>query len=182
MRRIISTLHIFVFACTLSVQAQSQQTSYQEHSNFPHSLFGTWKGMMKIYSNGVLRDSVLVKMTIAPTSVDTAWTWRTEYLSEKLPMTKDYVLRLVDKSRNVYMTDEGDDYKLYDYLVANTLYSIFETEGVLLTARYSWQLFPNAAHDTLMFEVTSGRKENTPRPNLTNYSVRHLQRVTMKRE
>ena len=58
---------------------------------FPNRCLGQWQGTMHLYYEGILRDSVPVRFTVAPID-SVSWTWRMEYLSDKLPMTKDYVL------------------------------------------------------------------------------------------
>ena len=135
---------------------------------------GTWKGMMQIYHLGKLRDSVAVKLTVAVEATH-VWTWRMEYLSAKMPMMKDYKLRLKDADKNLYVTDEGGGLELTDYLTGNKLYSIFETQGIMLTSEYELR------GDELIFEVTSGKKEIVSHPEVTNYSTTSVQRVVLKR-
>ncbi len=142
---------------------------------FGDRCLGTWSGTMYIYQYGHLRDSVAVRLTVAKTDQPDAWVWRTEYLSEKLPMTKDYVLRLKDASKNLYVTDEGDGLELTDYLVGNKLYSVFETQGVMLTSTYE------LLGDELVFEVTSGKKENPTHSEVITYSTTAVQRVRLRK-
>lgn len=140
----------------------------------PNQLTGTWEGNMKIYAFGVLKDSVDIRLTIAPKD-SVSWIWRTDYLSKKLPMTKDYVL--VKGDSNCYITREGDGIDLINYVFGNKFYSTFETEGIFLTSSY--ELLPSG---TLIFEVTSGKKKNSVGyPVVTNYSVEYLQRVLLKK-
>ncbi|MFY8037035.1 MAG: hypothetical protein ACOVMQ_07705 [Cyclobacteriaceae bacterium] len=141
---------------------------------FADRCVGTWKGMMHIYHLGKLRDSVEVKLTVAAEAVH-VWTWRMEYLSAKMPMVKDYKLRLKDVDKNLYVTDEGGGLELTDYLTENKLYSIFETQGIMLTSEYELR------GDELIFEVTSGKKETISHPEVSNYSTTSVQRVTLKR-
>ncbi len=141
---------------------------------FPDRCAGVWEGMMHIYADGALRDSVKVRFTVAPREAD-AWTWKMEYLSEKMPMTKDYVLRLKDKERQVYVTDEGEGIELRDHLYGNKLYSVFETEGILLTASYE------LAGAALVFEVTACRKMDATDSPVQSYSVGSVQRAVMKK-
>lgn len=124
-----------------------------------------------MYKHGVLRDSVAVTLTIAPITNQEAWTWRTEYLSPKMPMTKNYVLRVKDAVRRIYVTDEGGGVELTTYQHAAKLYNVFETEGIFLTSTYECQ------GDKIIFEVTSGKKEAGGHPAVINYSVDNLQRV-----
>mgnify|MGYP006961380658 FL=1 len=129
---------------------------------------------MHIYFAGQLRDSVPIRFTVTP--IDSiSWTWRTEYLSKKLPMTKDYVLRIKDKQRQMYVTDEGDGIELSDYLFGNKLYSIFETEGILLTASYELR------DGELIFEVTSGKRANNSTTGVQSHPVSSVQRAVLKR-
>lgn len=141
---------------------------------FPDRCLGQWQGTMHIYFAGQLRDSVPIRFTVTPID-SVSWTWRTEYLSEKLPMTKDYILRIKDKQRQMYVTDEGDGIELSDYLFGNKLYSIFETEGILLTASYE-------LHDgELIFEVTSGKMAENSTNGVQSHPVSSVQRAVLKR-
>jgi hypothetical protein len=143
---------------------------------FGEKCLGTWEGNMKIYSRGVLKDSVDVRLTVTHTKTANAWTWKTEYLSPIQPMTKDYILRLPEPEKNKYITDEGDGVELTGYLFGNKLYDMFETHGVFLTSSY--ELVGNE----LIFEVTSGKKEPVTHPEINNYSVDNLQRVVFRRK
>ena len=131
---------------------------------------------MYLYGKGQLNDSVAVLMTIAPTDTASVWIWRTEYLSEKYPMVKDYKLRLEDQEKGRYALDEGDGIVLYDYLFGNKLYSVFQTQDILLTSSYEWQ------EDRLIFEVTSGRELPDTSNGIRNYSVMNLQRVVFRKK
>lgn len=142
---------------------------------FPDKCIGTWKGTMLIYGRGQLRDSVKVTFTVAKSDKPNEWIWRTEYHSEKMPMTKDYVLRLKDAEKKIFVTDEKEGIELQDYLFGNKLYSMFETQGVYLTSSYELQ------KDELIFEVTSGKKIETGNTDVTNYSVDNLQRVVLRK-
>lgn len=142
---------------------------------FGDRCLGTWTGEMYIYANGSIRDSVAVRLEVAKID-STAWSWRTDYLSEKMPVTKDYILRLLDLTKGWYATDEGDGVVLRDYLFGNKLYTVFEVEGILLTSTYEYQ------GEVLIFEVTSGRKREDSVAGLHNFSVNNLQRVVFKRQ
>jgi hypothetical protein len=143
---------------------------------FPDRCLGTWKGTMHIFSRGSLKDSVKVILTIAKGSKPNEWIWKTEYLSEKLPMTKDYIVRLKDSEKNIYVTDEQNGIELIDYLFENKLYSNFETEGLFLTSSYELR------GRELIFEVTSGNKISTLAQSVLNFSIDHLQRVVFKKD
>ncbi len=152
----------------------SSLTSYGQSPLFGDRCLGTWEGMMQLYSKGLIKDSVGVRLTVEKLSA-TSWTWKTEYLSATMPMVKDYVLRIPDPAQNKYITDEGGGLELTDYLFGNKLYSVFETQDVFLTSTYE------LIGDALIFEVTSGKKELVTHPEVTTYSTSNLQRVVFKR-
>lgn len=150
-------------------------SSLMAQTSFMEGCLGNWKGTMYIYGRGVLKDSVSVTLTVAKTTAADAWTWKTEYLSPKVPMVKDYVLRLKDAAKGHYITDEGGGVELMDYLFNNKLYCVFETAGIMLTSTYElWG-------KELIFEVTSGRKQTGDTPLVTNFSVDNLQRVVFRK-
>lgn len=131
---------------------------------------------MNIYNASVLRDSVNVSLTVAKTQNPNEWAWKTEYLSSKMPLVKDYKLRLKEAVKNSYVTDEGDGIELSDYLFNNKLFCIFDTHTILLTSTY--ELMGNK----LIFEVTSGQKETESSGELTNYVENNLQRVVFYKQ
>ena len=156
----------FIVVLTLS-----RPTSAQEL--FPDKCIGNWEGTMYIYGTGVLRDSVPVRMTIARIN-DTAWTWKTNYLSPTRPMVKDYVFRLVDRAKHQYVTDEGDGILLAESVFGAKAYSVFETQGILLTATYERR------DDLLIFEVTSGKK-NQAAGEVLSHPVTSLQSAILRK-
>ncbi len=171
---------IVLFVCLTSglfsmetVSAQSATTISVQP--FPEQCIGTWKGMMHIYAYGNLRDSVQVELNVVKID-DNSWKWRTDYLSEKMPVTKDYLMRLDPKSANTFLLDEGDGIVLTNYLTGSKLYSNFETEGILLGSSYEF------IGGNLVFEVTSGKKLNEAEESgVTNFSVDFVQRVVLKK-
>ncbi len=159
---------ILIFAMMLTSTLVNAQTY------FPNKCIGNWKGVMKIYAKGVLKDTVTVLLSIQK-QTDTSWNWKTRYISTKMPVTKNYTLRLIDKTNGIYVTDEGDGIELKDYLFDDKLYSVFETEGILLTSYY--QLIGKQ----LTFEVTSGKKIVGDAKEVVNYSVNNVQKVVFKK-
>jgi hypothetical protein len=141
---------------------------------FPNKCIGNWKGVMKIYSKGILKDTVTVLLTVKK-QTDTSWMWKTEYISTKMPVTKNYTLRLKDKINGIYITDEGDSIELKDYLFDNKLYSTFETEGIMLTSFYELK------GKELYFEVASGKKIAEDAKEVINYSINNVQKVVSKK-
>lgn len=137
---------------------------------------GLYKGTMYLYRQGIISDSVTVELKIEVLQPDSAWKWQTKYLSEKMPMTKDYKLVSKDATKGFYATDEGENIILYDFLFGNKLYSQFETHEILLTSSYEW-----IGNDQIIFEVTSAKKEKETPEGISNYKINHLQRVVFKK-
>lgn len=147
--------------------------SLSAQQNFAEQCVGVWEGTMYIYSGGLLRDSVRVQHTVKPID-KTSWTWKTDYLSQKLPMTKDYVLRQQEPS--VYVVDEGQNVLIPMRQSGNKLYSVFEVQGILLTSSYEW------VNGQLIFEVTSGKKNSAADAQVGTYLINAVQRVVLTRK
>ncbi len=161
---------------TLPLLAVSLLYSTCQAQTFPDRCAGLWSGRMYIYANGTLKDSVEVRLTVAKLPEPNAWTWKTEYLSEKMPAVKDYILRTKDADKGWFITDEGDGIELQDFVFGNKMYSAFDVGGILLSASYE------LLGDTLIFEVTSGRKMDSKEGTPLNFSVNNLQRVVFRRQ
>jgi hypothetical protein len=144
-------------------------------TNFADKCLGIWKGTMFVYNRGELKDKVDVQLTVVKTAKDGDYTWKTEYFSKTRPMTKDYILRVKDLAKGIYITDEGGGVELINYLFENKLYNVFEVRGVTLTATYELK-----SKKELVFEVTSGKKIDEVK-GITNYSVDSLQRIVFKK-
>lgn len=156
----------WILAMTIVTAASAQ--------SFPDQLTGTWTGVMRMYKDGKVRDSVNIRFTVKPGAAPNTWSWKTDYLSDKMPMTKDYTLRLLHEASQTYELDEGGGVVLNDYLVGNKLYCVFETHDVMLTSTYELR------DGALIFEVTSGKKLGE-RTEVVNYSVQHVQRAILRR-
>jgi len=167
--KIKSTTLFFLFlALNFSFLGYSQ--------SFPVKCEGIWKGTMYIWSRGSVADSVEVKLTVMKhAEIANRWIWKTEYLSESMPIIKDYQLVERDSLRGLYGTDEGDGIELKNYLFGNKLYSAFDVDGIMLTSSY--ELFGN----NLIFEVTSGYKIKGKKKDVDSFSFEVLQRVVFTR-
>jgi hypothetical protein len=130
---------------------------------------------MQISRAGKTVDSVSVTLTIKPSGKEGTYTWRMEYHSATRPMVKDYTLRVIDASKGLYVTDEGEGVELSCSLYGNKLYSVFEVQKTMLTATYELR------GSELVFEVTAGKTGTATGGGVTNYSVTSLQRVVLRR-
>lgn len=144
---------------------------------FPERCLGVWEGMMYMHKGGTIDDSVAVTFTVAALDDPKAWTWKMAYKSAQIDAVKDYVLRLEDPEKGIYLTDEGDGIILYDYLFGDKLYSVFSVKDQVLTASYELR------GDVLVFEVTAGKQmgEAKGEYEIATFSVDVLQRVELRR-
>jgi hypothetical protein len=164
----VKVLKFIFFICLISVSTFSQAQILKDWH-------GNWEGEMYIYGKGALRDSLPVVLTVA-TINDSTLVWRTEYKSASRPMVKDYKMKLIDLAKGIYGTDEGNGLVLTNYLIDKSLYSVFEVQGILLTATYRLE------GDQITFEVTSGKRDTIEMEGVSNYSVPNLQKVKLKRQ
>jgi len=148
--------------------------SLNAQTSFPEKCLGIWTGTMHIYNRGLLVDSVPIKLNVTRTNAPDTFVWKTEYLSAKFPMVKDYKLVISDAGKGVFITDEGDGIILMDYLFENKLYSVFETQSILLTSTYEW------LGNQIIFEVTSGKELQTTL-GVKSYSVLNLQKAVLRK-
>lgn len=142
--------------------------------SFPQRCEGKWEGIMHIWSRGVLIDSVEVLFTVQPIDNELGtWTWKTEYISEKMPLTKNYKLIQKGEQSNEYLLDEGDGVVLTNYTFGNKMYSLFKVGKIWLTASYEF------VAQYLIFEVTSGKKSKEKSKGVKNFTFDFLQRVQL---
>jgi len=161
--------HLFFISLTfLFLHTNAQQIKITD---------GKWKGTLMIWKENKIVDSVPTELTIKTLIKDSVWQWKTEYISTTMPVTKDYTLRITDKQKGIYITDEGDGVELMNYSFGNKLFSNFETSGILLSSSYEW------IGNDIVFEIASGKKIETMSVNteVTNFSVRNLQKVIFKK-
>lgn len=160
-------ISLLLFLSIISISSVNAQAS------FGKACLGTWKGMMRMYQRGQLKDSVRIQLTVAETPDPKVWVWKTEYLSTQHPVVKNYTLKLIDENTGQYAIDEDDGTLLPHYRFDTKLFSIFETEGITLTSSYELR------GEELIFEVTSGKKGKAEA--VTTFSVDHLQKALLKR-
>ena len=121
-------------------------------NSFVDRAIGVWRSQMSIHQWGIKVDSVDLEFTVAATGTSGVWVWKTQYLSGKYPILKDYLLRLKDASTNQYNIDEGDDLMLDFHIIGDKMYSIFQIIGNVLNLIYE------TTNDKFIFEVTMSIK------------------------
>lgn len=122
----------------------------QAQHQFPDSWEGNWEGMMHIYRQNQIMDSVQMNFEIHPTDNDSVWTWKATYLTDIPDSEKDYLLVLVDAETGEYAIDEQDGIVLKAWLSGSTVTSIFRVNDMHLFTRYE------KIGDYIHFEVQYG--------------------------
>lgn len=162
---------LFLLAVLFSFYAKA------EEQNFLQKCEGVWEGQLEIYQTGKQIQGVDVKviLTVLPIEqVQNTWTWKKEYISETMPMIKDY--KMIYNGGNNYTMDEGDGVYITGYLFLNKLYSSFKVGKIWLTSSYE------LLEDKLIFEVTSGSKVKIKSKGVSNYSFDNLQRIVFTKK
>jgi len=143
--------------------------------SFPDQCIGEWKGVMKIYGQGMLKDSLPVSMTITSITDTMAWKWKTIYRSPQGEIVKDYTLFPGEAYINEYILDEKNGIFLNAYVHGNKMYSNFEVQGSYLSSVYELK------DDALIFEIIFGKDKGLTGNDITNFSVDGLQRSVLHR-
>ena len=115
--RIILTI-LIVFTCALM--------NAQNNEEFCEQWCGEWNGMMEIYKNDKLVNSVEVSLTIAETDHPDTMLYLLQYGEQDV---RDYRLVWVDRENGVFNVDEKNSIVIPTYYHAGCLLSHFEVEG-----------------------------------------------------
>lgn len=124
----------------------------QAQNQFPDSWEGIWEGMLNIYNQNKLVDSVQMNFEVHPTENDSIWVWKATYETDIPDAEKDYLLVLVDGESGEYAIDEQDGIILRAWLSGNTLSSMFRVNETVLLTRYE------KYGDQIHFEVIYGEE------------------------
>ena len=76
---------LLILGCLLPGLSQAQ-------NQFPDSWEGSWEGMLDIYSQNKLVDSVQINFEVHPTENDSIWVWKATYETNIPDAEKDYLL------------------------------------------------------------------------------------------
>ncbi|MFM7187155.1 MAG: hypothetical protein ACKO14_05010, partial [Armatimonadota bacterium] len=88
---------------------------------------------------------------------------------------KDYELRVKDRIKGHFITDEGGGVILEDLVSGDKMVSQFETQDIWLTSTQELR------DGKLMFEVTAGKRSDIPSTGVTNITITSVQRAVLKR-
>ncbi|MFK7783887.1 MAG: hypothetical protein AB8B56_02165 [Crocinitomicaceae bacterium] len=122
---------------------------------------GTYEGEMIVGNLSRPNDSVKVEFEFLSLEMNTAWTYRMTYLSDKYgTIVKDYQLTRVGDSKANFLLDEKDGIIIEMSLMNNCFYSMFEVMDNI----YSTTL--RKSGETIHFDLfSSNMKEGTVTKN-----------------
>jgi hypothetical protein len=168
MERIIYLLAIILL---LHLKTQCQPTTVP----FPQRCEGTWNGNLTILKKGIPTDTVPVKLSVAPIPHTNRHTWKTEYLSEKYPVVKNYEMVPSDSMPHTFILDEKNDIYLYLFQTNNKLHGQFSVNGNMLYSTYELR------GEQLYFEIATFQPLNNTK-GVENYQLINLQKAIFTRD
>jgi len=125
----------------------------QEKKQFPNDFFGVYKGKLEI-SNPNGSQSIDMEFHLLPSDTIGKYHYTIVYKSDKINQERKYTLIEKDKSKGQYIVDENNGILLNAFLANNTLYSIFEVQGNLITTTEHFYT------EYMDFEIMFSKKEN----------------------
>ncbi len=106
--------------------------SQTNETNFPNDFFGKYKGKLNI-TNANGTQQIDMEFHLLPTDTIGKYQYTIIYKSDKINQERKYTLLEKDKSKGQYVVDENNGILLNCMYANNSLYSIFEVQGGLLT-------------------------------------------------
>lgn len=171
-----------LFCLSLSVHAQKPQTM-AKISNFPDAYLGIYKGDLTISS---VRGQQVIPMEFHLTATDSANTYNYTlvYGAGEQRQERLYTLIAKNAAKGDYVVDENNGIILKAKLVDNTLYSVFEVAGNLLTTTERFY------KDAMDFEITfmpTAQKETTGEDKegsaiVHTYPITTVQKAHLKKQ
>jgi len=119
-------------------------------NDFPNQWMGEWSGILFIEAGGK-KDSIQMELVIAPTDTMNVYSWITTYNKTDI---RNYVLKVVDKSKGHYMIDELSGIQLDCFLKNNSLFSRYDVAGNYI------EMNLHKIDQELIFTVSSGPQKN----------------------
>jgi hypothetical protein len=142
----------------------------------PASWHGDWRGTLAITGANGKATEVPMALKIEPLAGARELKWAITYGAGAKAQVRDYKLVPDGDKPGRFKIDERNGIVLSARLAGTTLYSTFEVEGALLTARYELR------GDALLFEITSNKKaEKTGDGKVQDYATEVVQRAELNK-
>lgn len=163
-----------VFVCLLA----GSLAHGAEKELLPVAWHGNWQGSMLVYGRpNTPPQRVALGLNIAPVPEKNQLTWTLQYGEGDKKSVRPYVL--IRTPQGQLQIDEQNGIVLDVDLTGNVIYSQFEVNGSLLTARYELR------DKELLFEIVSaqkGTKSGTKQLPVQSFAPRLVQSGTMQRK
>ncbi|WP_052705373.1 hypothetical protein [Flavobacterium sp. 316] len=168
----------FLFILLFPIVLFSQDTKV-----FPDDFFGKYKGKLNIHNqNG--SQVIDMELHLLPTDTIARYKYTIIYKSDKVNQERKYTLLEKDKTKGQYIIDENNGILLNAFVTDNTLYSIFEVQGSLLTTTEHF------ADNYVDFEIMYSNKNNMEKsgknteeiPEVLSYPVINVQKARLYKE
>ncbi|MCU0421624.1 MAG: hypothetical protein MUC81_02345 [Bacteroidia bacterium] len=166
MKKLFIIINIIIIVTNISFAQQLNLDNFK----------GKWKGMMISSNKGIINDSVPVVFELSKADDSLSWNWIMDYKSEKLPVTKKYMMNKVSTNPHLFILNEGDGVEITYTRYGNKIISIFETSGVILVSTYEF------IGDTIISEIISGRKGKNSLNGVINHQSSNVQRIVLTRQ
>lgn len=148
----------------------------QDDLKFPEDYFGIYKGDLHIVSS---RGEQTIQMEFHLQATDSVGNYKyvLVYIADGNRQERHY--NLIDKGEGKYVVDENNGILLDAALIGNTLYSMFEVQGNILTTTETF------FEDKMWFEITFSSKEQKKETgveegvNVYSYPVTTVQKAVL---
>lgn len=138
-----------LFTC-ISIITMAQNNTKQ----FPEDFFGTYKGDLEII-NPQGKQTIQMEFQLKPTDIAGTYDYIIVYIVEEKRQERNYILLEKDKAKGLYQVDENNGILLDVKCIGNTLFSMFEVQGNILTTTERFY------EDAMDFEITFASKQNS---------------------
>ena len=144
-------MRLLLFFSFLSSFVWSQLPSSPKNG-IPDDWLGSYDGVMEIYNNNGLQQTVDVHLDLQIMDRPNYWTYNMSYINSKngeTLSTKAYHIVYDETNKKLWM-DEGDSLLIEMTLMGNCLYDHYELSGVFFNSSLCKQ------EEQLVFELTGG--------------------------
>lgn len=147
-----------------------------EKPALPAAWHGDWRGTLAITAATGKFTEVPMGLKIEPLEAARGYKWAITYGAGAKAQVRDYKLVPDGDKPGRFKIDERNGIVLSARLVGDTVFSTFEVEGALLSARYELR------GDALLFEIVSNKKgEKTGDGKVQDFTAEVVQRAELKK-
>ncbi|CAM4068811.1 MULTISPECIES: hypothetical protein [Flavobacterium] len=155
----------------------------QNKTTFPNDFFGKYKGKLNIH-NAKGSQIIDMELHLLPTDSVGKYIYTIIYKSEKIDQERKYTLIEKDNAKGSFVIDENNGIILNAFVADNTLYSIFEVQGSLLTTTEHFK--DNYVDFEIMYtqkdKVKKTGKNTEEVPEVLSFPVMSVQKARLFKE